>query len=196
METKELGRFQLGAASWMRVTDPCYSQDTWCSGQFEALPGEWAASVLVSDEGSWGKRVACLEVRHLGHGGPVGAWHELDIDVGVDSGQCGFFDQARYPEGSTGEYGDLSTFYGKACAQTHDEADRDKLAGLVDDMGAVSSSGFGDGSYRCEVQRDEESGLVVAARVWFIREEDDEDEDEDEEEQDKDEEEQDDAADA
>ena len=45
-------------------------------------------------------------------------------------------------------------------------------AGVVDG-GAVSSSGFGDGSYDCYAHRDE-AGELVFAEIIFVTEEDDE----------------------
>lgn len=89
----------------MRVTDPCYDKDTWCAGVLDnVLPGTWVAEKEVSDEGSWGMRIARLRVYHENY--PYTDPRELTpIDVGVDSGQAGFFDESQYPEGSTGDYG-------------------------------------------------------------------------------------------
>lgn len=53
-----------------------------------------------------------------------------------------------------------------------------KLDGnTVDDLGLVSSSGWGDGGYDCWTHRNED-GKVVSIRVEFITEYDDEEEDE------------------
>lgn len=102
----------------MRVTDPCYDKDTWCAGVLEnVLPGTWVAEKEVSDEGSWGMRIARLRVYHENY--TYTEPRELTpIDVGVDSGQAGFFDESQYPEGSTGDYGDMNTMYGQVCAGT------------------------------------------------------------------------------
>lgn len=50
-------------------------------------------------------------------------------------------------------------------------------ANQIDGLGFVSSSGFGDGCYTCWTAR-EESGYIVAIRVEFITEYDEEDDDE------------------
>jgi len=105
----------------MRVTDPCYTVGVWCAGVLEnVLPGTWLAEkyIATAAETGWGDRIKELRVFHEQF--PHTAAIELtDIDVGVDSGQAGFFDDSEYPRGdTTGEYGDLNTFYGKVCAGT------------------------------------------------------------------------------
>lgn len=122
MTIKHLGEFTVESGT-IRISDPCYTKDTWCAGTVKAKNGVWEGEVILSDEGNWGMRVAHLRARLKNAGGAVfDTSRELDIDVGVDSGQAGIFDDAKYPDGErTGEYGDLSTFYGKACAQTLDD---------------------------------------------------------------------------
>lgn len=109
----------------IRVTDPCYTKDTWCSGVLEnCLTGNWKASKLVYGNeltGGWGNRIAELQIWHEDYLGGE-CYENSGIDVGVDSGQAGFFDDALYPDGETGEYGDLNTFYGKVCDGTAGEA--------------------------------------------------------------------------
>lgn len=118
--------------------------------------------------------MAELVVRHADHAGAEP--NKLTgIDAGVDSGQCGFFDAAKYLQHQGGEYGDLSTFYGQACAATATEGGNCSGGGIVMGFGAVSSSGYGDGSY--EVYVYEVDGLAVAARVVFISDEEADDED-------------------
>lgn len=166
----------------MRVTDPCYQRDTWCCGTVPAKNGRWIGVVELSDEGSWGTRVKRLTAHHESASAEVSEF--VPIEVGVDSGQAGFFDDAAYPSGDTnGEYGDLSTFYGRACAQTCDESNPEQRAGIVNwngyDMGLVSSSGFGDGGYSLYGRKEGE--VFVALSIEFISDDEGEDEDEDEE---------------
>lgn len=173
-EIRHLGEFEI-TSGIMRVTDPCYNKDTWCSGSFVAELGIWEAIVGISDEGQWGKRAAELIVMHESQRDSFdGDWEKTKIDVGVDSGQAGFFDNAKYPDTErTGEYGDMDTFYGQACALTHSEKDRNRVAGVME-FGAVSSSGYGDGGYDCYVRR--KNGVVVAAKIVFISDEEIDDE--------------------
>lgn len=165
-----IGQFEITSGK-MRVTDPCYSKGTWCSGVFNAANGKWNAYIGVSDEGSWGDRVSELVVMNE-DAGYLFNWQLTNIDVGVDSGQAGFFDEAKYPDGErTGEYEDLNTFYGQVCEMTLSR----KQAGVLP-FGVASSSGYGDGSYRCYVAYNN-NNEVVAARIQFIDDNYEEDED-------------------
>jgi hypothetical protein len=181
----------------LRVTDPCYQRGTWCCGQIEVEPGtHWNVfASRYNDPMGWGNRVASLLIvrsdREVArHPWFVALPQECDFEVGVDSGQAGFFDDGSYPHGETGEYADLDTFYGKACAATHEELPPVKVkdeayskllgrdffrieqrsrmsAGMVGDTGAVAASGYGDGSYTCYVWRDS-TGRIWAAEIVFI----------------------------
>lgn len=103
-----------------------------------------------------------------------------DIDVGVDSGQAGFFDLAKYAlsladkddSRSRRESKDsvFEAFYDSVCNLTLD----DKSFGTLQ-FGTVSSSGYGDGSYNCYARRDD-FGTVVEAVIIFLEEYEDADE--------------------
>lgn len=183
-----LGDFQVTGTKLM-ITDPCYTRSTWCQGIVEdALPGTWEGIAEYSDEGSWGQRVSALEARHSSFNSASGRWETAKFEVGVDSGQAGVFDESRYPQGECGEYDERGSFYNRACHATSganpcDEVDRpdpeDNMHGGVIDEGVVTSSGYGDGGYTCEIHRNAE-GKADGVRVTFISEEE-EDEDEEEE---------------
>lgn len=158
----------------IRITDPCYSKDTWCAGTVDALNGEWTAEAVISDEGSWGRRVAVLTVTHKDH--KVGSPLITTIEAGVDSGQMSVFDEGAYPD-DTGEYNDLDSFYRKACNLTYSEED-DRKFGYFDEIGFVSSSGYGDGCYPAEVFG--ENGAATKIVITFIDEEQEEEDDWDE----------------
>jgi hypothetical protein len=171
---REVGKFEVKSGILV-VTDPCYGRGTWCMGSLDNVKkGQWEGYALLSDEGEWGKRVAELVIHHTDR---ALLSEDMDtaeeISVGVDSGQAGFFDDSIYPasKDEQGDYGDLSTFYGRACEATGSACG----AGIVDGAGIVSSSGFGDGGYRCWTKRDA-AGQVIGAKIVFIGdEEDDED---------------------
>lgn len=163
----------------IRVTDPCYSVGTWCSGEFPAKNGEWIAETVLNDEG----RVATLMISHVDHQG-VDPDELLSIEVGVDSGTCGFFDAGWYEKYNGDEHSEDRVAYFdivglNAVPTTLDEPEENLPDGVLSSFlqGVASSSGYGDGSYSCEVARDEK-GDVIVARVTFITEEDDEDDDE------------------
>lgn len=234
----------------LRVTDPCYSVDTWCSGQIENVKnGTWLAGVGYyrdPDEIAWSEkhikdlydklaheeklllemediseignfsikwriedlqrdikkreeeltnypgRVAFIHVAHesqidefnlLQTGVEIDdSYTELSIDVGVDSGQAGFFDLALYTEALSDKsqhqngYGQkdskFETFYDRVCDLTLDD---NYQFGAIE-FGAASMSGYGDGSYTAFDRRNAD-GEVIAAFIVFIGEGDDEEDD-------------------
>lgn len=191
IETKNLGIFQVTSGR-IKVSDPCYDNDVWCSGDFLAQNGEWIAEAVFTNENDWGVRVAELRIRHKDaviNDNWVEAGH-----VGVDSGQCGFWDYDRWvSEGcGRGSRREVGSFYDRIIDLTlgTERWDAEKGMGVLDqsyggviEWGAVTRSGYGDGGYFFEVQMDEKNEVVVAARLVYICDECDEDEeDEDEEE--------------
>lgn len=89
------------------------------------------------------------------------------FEVGVDSGQAGFFDDARFKKHNGG---DDESFYEKACDTTLSRMQ----AGVIDE-GAVCNSGYGDGGYVCIFHNsNDEDGLVDFAYIIFICEYEDE----------------------
>lgn len=102
--------------------------------------------------------------------------HITELDVGVDSGQAGFFDLAAYTEAySKPEKRD--EFYSQVCGLTLSEEHWG-----VTPFGAVSSSGYGDGGYNCYVVRratpNSDVAEIVAACIVFIDASEEEDDSE------------------
>lgn len=154
----------------INITDPCYSIDTWCAAfKLPAKNGTWKASVVISDEGEWGQRVATLFAHHTDHH-LDGDRKVLKADIGVDSGQCGIFDDGVYPQGKdTGDYDDEKSFYKQCCNMTLPQSNPEHLQWGVVKGGVVSSSGLGDGSYVAYVEKDDE-GKIIAVEIVFIDE--------------------------
>lgn len=176
----DLGSFEVQGES-MRVTDPCYDKQTWCTGMLNVVPGTWHAATLLGDT-TWHRRVKQLRVRLNGIAEDIfsdlAKFKEADFSAGVDSGQCGFFDETIYPTDiAQFEYkGD--TFYSRCCAATGNEQ---LPGGAVIAGGVVSRSGFGDGGYAVKVATNEH-GKVIAAFLEYVSDADDEDEDGEEDE--------------
>lgn len=159
-------KFELGSCAF--ITDPCYSRGTWCMGEVKTKPGVWYTAALMSDEGSWGMRVKTLLAWHESSDDFTAEYtlNKLPFEVGVDSGQAGIFCESIYPDGdTTGEYGDLNAFYGKACAAS----DTGSAFGIVDGRGVCSESGYGDGGYSAFAKFDGDE--CVAIRIEFIPDE-------------------------
>ena len=176
----------------MVCSDPCYSIPTWCQGVIDNVKnGLWEADVHKSDEGSWGDRISHLFVYNLSavidnpnikkeiqsFGG-----HTLPYEFGVDSGQFGFFDLDNYRNDESAKDLKKHDF-----GENYDREVGDKWYRACADLtlsteswgvlpnGAVSSSGFGDGSY--EVRGIKDNGEYVAFCVEYIGQDEDEDED-------------------
>lgn len=160
LDCLRLGTFEVTGGA-IRCTDPCYEPGSWCAHDVRAAGGTWQATAFVGDFGDWGKRVQRLRVDH-----EILPAHAMGttLHVGVDSGQFGFFDAARYPEEARGSYEKPRSFYGRACRKT--------LSGDQCGMmreGVVSASGMGDGSYELSTWVDSD-GRAVALEVVFLPE--------------------------
>ena len=159
-EVVEIGQFTVKSGV-LEVTDPCYGPGT--DHVLEGVRcGKWVAETEIADG-----RNSCITVRHIDY--PMEDYFVFESsDIGVDSGQAGFFDAARYVGGDDQE------FYDMVCDLT---LNTENCAGVIE-FGAVSSSGWGDGCY--ELQTIRQGDEVVAARIVFMVEESDESEDEEE----------------
>lgn len=106
-----LGEFTLESGV-LRISDPGYDKDVWCTGTIEnCKTGQWDAAVVRSDEGIFGTRngmlVACHQdlsdsfvladkISKRGKPARNSGIHICDFTVGVDSGQAGIYDDARF----------------------------------------------------------------------------------------------------
>jgi len=165
----------------MVVSDPCYQVPTWCQTILDNVKnGTWVAEVDVKDCNGWGNRVHSLSVRHIDN--ESGIKDEIN-NLGVDSGQLGFFDSEFYrndematdlPKSDFGENYDRESgdsWYRSVCNLTLS----DEQWGVIPN-GVVSTSGIGDGSYFGEIERNG-MGEVVSVTVIFLSDEDEDDED-------------------
>ena len=147
------------------VTDPCYQRDTWCTEILKCVPGSWLGEIKHEiNEG----RVAEIMVWNIKHNYLIGKWRKVTDKIGVDSGQCGFFNLEKYPtDPKEFEYFD-NTFYGIISNNT--------LANRISvhNDWYCSDSGYGDGCYPLYVKETSE-GLVYAAKLQFIFDEEEED---------------------
>ena len=168
------------------ASDPCYAcregdtRGVRCN--IPAQTGTWIAEATCFDNietNGWGDRVARLEV-------VSSEWNKLEdsyeeVEMFVDSGQWGVFDSDLYPQGEdTGEYDDPDSFYHKVCHAGDPE--RSFKFEVIEGLGVVVGSGYGDGGYNCTLTLNE--GKVVKIEIVFIdeyHEEDDYYEEEEEE---------------
>lgn len=186
-----LGEFKVESGK-LFISDPCYKRDIWCaSAVSNTKKGTWEAYIETKDEGEWGERISGLYAIHTDYSyNEVTEYPDCDsiINLGVDSGQLGIFDYEHFrddqqfdiyfeskfvPNSECENEGDK--FYGACCDIT-----LSKLGAGVIPYGCVSSSGYGDGMYYALIYF--HNNEVVAVKVVFIDEYDDEDEDDEYEE--------------
>lgn len=171
---------QLRFGKSIQVTDPCYDPDTWCAYTLKNMrKGNYVTTKELSDEGNWGMRVKSLSIVHEDFKGKDLTYTIVkEAHIGVDSGQAGFFDRRYFNNvNKTKEVKDV--FYDECCNITLND---DANSVLSSGKGVVSSSGYGDGGYNLYVAKDTLLDEIVAAKIVFIGEDDDEETDEDEDE--------------
>lgn len=175
----------------MIISDPCYDppeikegMDS-CNAILPVKIGKWIPTVFITE--NWGTRISKIVVKHEDTP-PYEDFHQyLNKDnenndentLGVDSGQLGFFDQLHFKDDSIAtpellnqawqDYGDdiicpETPWYSLNCAYT---INNDTGAGTIP-FGVVTSSGFGDGSYKLYAILDPETNTYTAFEVTFI----------------------------
>jgi hypothetical protein len=181
METKQI---QLG--SEVMVSDPCYSEPTWCQIKLENVkPGTYRAFHKEHDSGDWGVRSSMIMVIHEDHLDDDIIWYAHKGEVGVDSGQAGIFSYDTYRKddvemevptiGYDGRNFDWLDFPGDK--QEGDEWYKNMCKITLTTTGwgtysngLVSRSGFGDGSYTLYVAHEYRD--IIAMCIDFAVEED------------------------
>lgn len=106
IKTDKIGTITLGRR--VHVSDPCYETTCWCAGTLEnVLPGRYNCKIVRCnddcDKGDAGtfSRVKSLVICHEEY--KCAPRERIAIEVGVDSGQAGFYDfdyyQGVHPSG-------------------------------------------------------------------------------------------------
>jgi hypothetical protein len=169
---RDVGRFVM-TDTRMHVSDPGYKRLS-DGTSLGAVGGPWKVKALFRD-GFNG--YGCAEVTAVHEQFETDAANSASFlhcaDIGVDTGQVGFFDGVHYPsEPKQFEYED-GTFYMACCDATNCRADSHTNANLYpmgqvfEDIGFVTRTFDGDGTYPLSVVTEPELGKVVAARVTF-----------------------------
>lgn len=172
------GAFEV-ASGTLRVCDPCYD-DKQDAGFIPAKNGEWAISVLLRDDNDHGcgngMMPARLMVSHS-EASPESlsaatfmAGGEA-FSAGVDSGQCGFFDEGFYPKNKADfEHAEGSAFK-SICdsisgGDDWEDANPMQAASVLGGRGAASRTFYGDGSYSVFVSKNEAGEAIGAVLVY------------------------------
>lgn len=153
----------------LQVTDPSYDLTVWCTATLDNVRnGLYHAAVLREDQGVWGDRVTHLEIWHdsVNNKKRRLKWQWRDSNIGVDTGIAGFFDFQKFKE--IKEQSALNKTFFDVVSEFSNSVDHHEIL----EYGTMSSTGFGDGVYALYVAEDK--GEVVAARIVFIVEDNDE----------------------
>lgn len=165
------------------ITDPCYGIQDYPNPHTKLVldnvkEGVYKVNVLYSDEGTWGKRVAALEVINKQNDLSGTNLHMIDRlelvgSVCVDSGQMSISDYNYYKTlcNAVGEIDD--SWYDVFCALTL-SADQ---FGVIDNSSVVSRTGYGDGDYAVVVGYWNKEIVYISVRFIVEDEEDNELED-------------------
>jgi hypothetical protein len=173
----DVGAFKLSQDRLVAI-DSCYNR--FRDGvELTACPGNWTAKALIRDEWN-GFGVAMLAVAHETCEVPLFARETYEQEpvgnAGVDSGTCGFFDQAKYPLAEKEHEHEDGTFY-KACCDLTDcqgelGSDTTRLFPvdvMVDGSGVNSRTLIGDGGYNCFIRKNNEGQVIAAVLVFDYR---------------------------
>ena len=163
-----------------RITfsDPCYDLSTWCMIKDIPFPNGIYRACTKEVEENWnGNIITDISELIIYNNEKVPEysgremdiwWDELKGEVGVDSGQAGIYD-SEYYKNFHSENSINEQWYDEVCNLTIA-----RKFGVKDGECAVSSSGYGDGGYTAYIGKI--GNEIVAAKIVFIDEEDDEEE--------------------
>lgn len=168
----------FSVARTLLLTDPSYTYDRKRFGQEifsiqvelkNCESGKWLGSWSKHNFGTFSQpneRILQLEAESSKRKDKSGiAWEYLkDEFVGVDSGQAGIFNANRYPQGEI--EGDSP--FSKKCMEITMSKEQ---AGVIPE-GVVSSTGWGDGSYDVYIKKSPKTQKIIACKIVFINQED------------------------
>lgn len=163
------------------VSDPCYSDKTFLQVKLNnVLPGEYLTSVRKTNDRYWGERCSVLLAVHKDYMEDTLSWRNHPGQVGVDSGQAGIFSISTYRKDNLEMVTPSETYDGRPFILPKKNGDGDdwyeKMCKFTlssqswgsYDTGVVSSSGIGDGGYRCLVAK--HKGKIVGIAIDFFME--------------------------
>lgn len=154
------------------ITDPCYEKDTWCAMfDVKIKPGTYFCYIdmvnfpsLYTEENNneikriEDERIMALTIKHEDFiNKPTKRWIEINSNIGVDAGLCGFYNHKPNFEGQSiweAFIDNLKKFEGSF--NTCD----------LKPYGITVSSGFGDGCY-CAYKAKNKDNEIYALQLRF-----------------------------
>lgn len=172
----EVGSFTVNSGQ-IRVTDPCYGQSLSSSGIVSAESGAWKAMALLRDdnESGFGNGMMVARLMALRDGTPIPTPKDFTanapaLSAGVDSAQCGFFDEGSYPSDAKEFEYETGTFYKQICESMSgpESFGTNKIGAAITpgSSGVASRTFYGDGSYDLFTTQNEKGEAVALAIVY------------------------------
>jgi len=126
-------------------------------------PGKYVVYTAMKDEKEFDMRVAFLMAVHADYAKSLNSgWEPYECCVGIDSGQCGIFDDTVFPsdEASRSGYRNAKLFIDECSKLT---LGKNQSGILKSRKGVVSVSGYGDDSYEllCQYHDGERVALMI-----------------------------------
>lgn len=152
--------------------DPSYDGDVRRSpleftGEFEARPGDWVAVAEISP--GYDGRVARLLAYHIDSLDEPGLrdWVIAPFQAGVDTGLLGIFAAGAVPD-RVGSYNTPNGFYARMLGLLPRDPDHpETIYAVPGGIGAICTTGFGDGVYQVHWRRDAQ-GRIASVQVGFL----------------------------
>jgi hypothetical protein len=171
---EKIGTIELNSKVY--VTDPCYEDDNDVQARLSNVKsGVYDCFIERKDRNdNWGIRVQYFVVvlqEFSEQVDDLAFEYDSETSIGVDSGQAGVFNAAYFKKNRKSE-----DWYDDVCDYTLEE----NFAGCIDDQGFVSRSGYGDGCYDLYTVTDADD-KIVAIKVVFVDDYDEDFENDDEE---------------
>lgn len=151
---------KIRLTSSVYLADPCYEASSNCAVKLAdvVVPGIYHVEII--NEGQY---VASLRLTHENYNPYFPITEEIGT-VYVDSGQAGVFNADYYERNQPdNDFQNTGSWYRRVSELTLNYP----YYGTIDGEGAIASSGYGDGAYRCFCARNR-SGYIVALRIEFV----------------------------
>ena len=158
---KKIGTITLSDTTYL--SDPCYGTDTWCNDVIATIPGEYNVYITRSEskDGFFKDRITSLIAIHKDYVKFLKRLPNNDkytISCGVDSGTCGIFN-GEYFEKHHDDLHANDDWYDQNVMTMDDFK-------ITDGLGAICSSGCGDGFYPAFAEYEGENAFAI--RIKFL----------------------------
>ena len=156
---KKIGTIELTDLTFL--SDPCYGTEIWCNDVINTIPGAYDVFITRS-ESHWARgRISSILAIHKDYRKKLKGMPKNDEEIifcGGDSGTCGIFNAEYYEKYHTANDVD-DDWYDKNVIQMNEYT-------ICDGLGAISSSGRGDGHYPVYAEYDADDAFAI--RIRFI----------------------------